>query len=168
MTGDQVLQFFQQVPQFYCKTCLGASEAALGTFALLGAGPRAIVVLVVLPLGWKPIIVDTDVNAYRRADGPASRAQLSYLSSLSFMRAVRNESSLSQRRTLKIEVLYEAKQGSVFGEAVLRDIRTFEQSLKSLAGWTKLCDAAEPALQFQCSPGESFGNYVWPQRGAPS
>ena len=35
-----------------------------------------IVVVVVLPLTWRPISVDTDVDAYRRADSQTARNHL--------------------------------------------------------------------------------------------
>eukprot|EP00913_Durusdinium_trenchii_P000242 g221.t1 len=140
------VEALQRAPQWYCETLAERPWIYLAFWM--------VVVLVVLPLGWRPIVVDTDVNAYRRADGVASRAQLTYESSLSQMRAVRDEAALSQRTTLKLELLYEAKDGDVFSEAVLRDIRAFEQALRSLEGWARLCNMSEPLLQFQCSPGE--------------
>lgn len=145
-----LLEVIQEMPRCYCQT-LAQRPWLCVTFWM-------IVVIVVLPLAWTPIVVDTDVNAYRRADGNASRAHLAYLDSLSYTRAVADENALSERRTMKLELLYEAKDGNIFGEAVLRDIRAFEQALRSLEGWSKLCDMSEPLLKFQCSPGESLGS----------
>lgn len=156
LSSKAVIDVLLDAPQFYCQT--------LASRPLLYLMFWMIVVLVVLPVTWRPISVDTDVNAYRRADTAAARHHLVYLDSLNNMRAVRNESALGERTTLKLELLYEAKDGDVFAESVLRDIRAFEQALRSLEGWSKLCNMSEPALQFQCSPGESFGNYVWPKR----
>lgn len=156
LSTQGVIQLLQDAPQFYCETLAKRPWLYLIFWV--------IVVVVVLPLTWRPISVDTDVDAYRRADSQTARNHLVYLDSLNSMQAVRNESVLGQRTTLKLELLYEAKDGDVFSESVLRDIRAFEQALRSLEGWSKLCNMSEPALQFQCSPGESFGNYVWPKR----
>ncbi|CAE7208923.1 unnamed protein product, partial [Symbiodinium sp. CCMP2592] len=155
-TLSDVKNFLVQIPRVYCETLARRPWA----FLLLWA----IAVLIVLPMMWRPIVVNADIDAFRRADAPAARGHLAYLDSLKFMRAVKNESALSQRTMLKVEILYEAKDGSVFSESVLRDIRAFEQSLRSLAGWSALCNMSEPALQFHCNPGDSMGNYVWPRR----
>ncbi|CAE7895512.1 unnamed protein product, partial [Symbiodinium microadriaticum] len=155
-TLTDVKNFLLQIPQVYCETLARRPWAFLLFWA--------IAILIVLPMMWRPIVVNADIDAFRRADAPAARGQLAYLDSLRFMRAVKNESALSQRTMLKVEILYEAKDGSVFSESVLRDIRAFEQSLRSLAGWAALCNMSEPALQFHCNPGDSMGNYVWPRR----
>lgn len=155
-TLTDVKNFLVQIPQVYCETLARRPWA----FLLLWA----IAVLIVLPMMWRPIVVNADIDAFRRADAPAARGHLAYLDALKFMRAVKNESALGQRTMLKVEILYEAKDGSVFSESVLRDIRAFEQSLRSLAGWSALCNMSEPALQFHCNPGDSMGNYVWPRR----
>ncbi|CAE7461790.1 PIBF1 [Symbiodinium natans] len=156
-------------PYLPTSTYEPTSGAFVG-FTLAIASAQAIAVLVVLPMMWRqatqltPIVVDADIDAFRRADAPAARAQLAYLDSLTFMRAVKNQSALGQRTMLKVEILYEAKDGSVFSESVQRDIRAFEQSLRSLPGWAAMCNMSEPALQFHCNPGDSMGNYVWPRR----
>jgi len=151
-----VIEVLKALPENHCRTLAARPWAYLLAWV--------IVLLVVIPLAWTPVEFDTDIEAFRRADGPAASTHSAFTASLGSMRAVKNEAALDQRKTFKVELLYEAKQGSVFSEAVQRDIRIFENQLKELTGWKDMCSSSEPLVQFRCDPGESLGNYVWPRR----
>lgn len=124
------------------------------------------VVLIIIGIAapWRPVTVDTDLGAYGRVAGPLASQIEAYKNALYFRRAVRNATDLQDRLVFKLQIVYQAKDGSVLSEAALNDIRSFELSLRSLPGWISLCGSSDPQAQFRCNPGESLGNYLWPRR----
>lgn len=149
------------LPRLYCAV-LGKYP---GPFLLL----YIIILSVIVGVAWRPLRVNTDLTAFQQVAGEASRDQDVYLEALKRTRAVRNQTSLDDRLAFQLEIFYQAKQtndhdASIFSEAVLRDIRDFEQQLRGLAGWQRMCGMVDPRARFRCEPGESLGNYLWPRR----
>jgi hypothetical protein len=130
---------------------------------------HSVVVFTLIGVFWKPIIINTELDTYRRVAKNATLFHDVYLEASKHTRAVKNGTSLGDRTSFQLEIYYEHKDdGDVFSEAALRDIRAFEHSLRNLGGWKGLCDASEPTAKFRCDPGESLGNYVWPTRPTPA
>eukprot|EP00929_Paragymnodinium_shiwhaense_P045321 TRINITY_DN23172_c0_g3_i1.p1 TRINITY_DN23172_c0_g3~~TRINITY_DN23172_c0_g3_i1.p1 ORF type:complete len:1380 (+),score=319.16 TRINITY_DN23172_c0_g3_i1:206-4345(+) len=69
----------------------------------------------------------------------------------------------------RLTILYEAVEGNVLDERVLREVRDFELRLLGLPGWQRLC-SEDVAREYRhlCDPGESLGAYAWPSEVEPS
>lgn len=150
------ISMLRNFPAFYCKHLASYPWAFLIAYA--------IIIVIVISAGWRPVTVNTDIEAFRRYVGDAERNQSSYNEALKFQKAVKNASSLADRETFEVRLFYEAKSGTAFSEAALRDIRSLEQLLRNLPGWKRMCQMSDPASRFRCEPGESLGNYAWPRR----
>jgi hypothetical protein len=146
----------KRMPSLYCESVAKFPWA----FLLL----YAIIVIVAIAAGWRKIEVNTDVKAFREIIGNASLAERSYREALKHQQAVKDSNILAHRTTFEVQLFYEAKSGSVFSEAALRDIRALETLLRNLDGWKRMCSMSDASASFRCEPGESLGNYAWPDR----
>lgn len=149
------------MPRRYCEFVVGRP----GLDSIIAI----IVFSVIIGATWREMSVNTDISVYHKVVGNASRDWDVYNEALRHTQAVKNESSLSDRSTYVVYILYEAKRAgrrdeSVFAEAVLRDVRNFEQKMRKLPGWEKMCKMSDERARFRCEPGESLGNYIWPRR----
>jgi hypothetical protein len=145
-----------RLPYLYCENVARYPWAFLILYA--------IIITAIISAGWRPVKVNTDIEAFRRVDDQAAQRFASMEEALKHQKAVANMSSLGDRLTFELELYYEAKHGDVFAETVLRDVRQFEQRLRTLDGWVKMCGLSDPASRFRCDPGESMANYAWPSR----
>lgn len=146
----------KRFPFWYCKSVARYPWAYLITYY--------IIVAIIISVAWRPVMINTDIEAFREVAGEAAMMQRSYSEALMFQKASKANESLADRATFSVELFYEAKSGSVFSEAALRDIRSVEQGLRNLPGWKKMCDMSDPNATWRCEPGESLGNYAWPDR----
>jgi hypothetical protein len=161
----------QQAPRNYCNIVGRYPAPIFGAYVL-------VLVCFIIALV-KPVTINTDLGSFNQVESPTSSNYTVYRAALQKMRAVKNQSSLADRTTFQLEIFYHAKkvektnedgevisesEGSVFSEAALRDIRTFENTLKRLPGWMSLCGKSDERARFRCEPGESLGNYIWPVR----
>jgi predicted RND superfamily exporter protein len=60
--------------------------------------------------------------------------------------------------------IYKAHSGNVLSDRVLKEIRDFEMSLRSLPKWNVICKdrMIMPAEIWRCDPGETFMAMAWP------
>eukprot|EP00927_Polykrikos_kofoidii_P042769 TRINITY_DN36821_c0_g1_i1.p1 TRINITY_DN36821_c0_g1~~TRINITY_DN36821_c0_g1_i1.p1 ORF type:complete len:1384 (-),score=197.57 TRINITY_DN36821_c0_g1_i1:182-4333(-) len=165
------LSWVQDAPEKYCEL--------QGRFpALFFVGYLIVFLVVGLSLS-RPVVVDTDLNSFFEVQSVTSAEHTVYRDALRNIRAVKNSTALDDRVSYELEIIYQAKtivetevggdvvgerDGSIFSEAALRDIRKFEQELRGMEGWKRLCAMSDTRAQFRCEPGESLGNYVWPHR----
>jgi hypothetical protein len=123
------------------------------------------IVVIIISAGWPGSIeVNTDIQAFREVVGDAAQMQRSYTESLKHQKAAKDNTTLADRKTFEVQLYYEAKEGSVFSEAALRDIRALENLLRNMEGWKRMCAMSDENARFRCEPGESLGNYAWPKR----
>jgi len=152
----QLLEFCFRLPSLYCESLARRHWAFLLFYCLI--------ITIVVSAGWRRVEVNTDIEAFGRVEGLAASRHIVYREALKHQNAIKDADSLADRKTFQLEIYYEAKSGSVFAEAPLRDIKAFENNLRGLGGWAKMCAMSDPAARFRCQPGESMANYAWPQR----
>mmetsp|Transcript_55098 Transcript_55098/g.100973 ORF Transcript_55098/g.100973 Transcript_55098/m.100973 type:complete len:1339 (-) Transcript_55098:87-4103(-) len=153
-----LLSMLRSAPGVYCKLMARCP----GAFFLL----YLIIIVTTIIIGWsaRKLEINTDLEQFRQIDGPAANTQAMYNEALKSQRATRNQTDLHDRKAFEVHIFYQAKSGSVFSEASLRDIRSLEHQLRNLPGWISMCAKADPRARFRCEPGESLENYAWPQR----
>jgi hypothetical protein len=149
-------RLLQSLPRIYCETMARYPWAFLIVWTVIMAA--------VISAAWRPVTVNTDIEEFRRVDGQAAHGYSTFLEAARHQKSVKNISSIADRTTHQVELYYEAKGGSVFTEAALRDIRVFETQLRGLGGWIRMCAMSDSLSRFRCEPGESLSNYVWPTR----
>lgn len=64
----------------------------------------------------------------------------------------------------ELEFVYEAESGNALEENVLREVRDFERSLRTLPKWQELCKERgfTERWMWNCDPGESISPFAWP------
>eukprot|EP00930_Biecheleria_cincta_P039629 TRINITY_DN27224_c0_g1_i1.p1 TRINITY_DN27224_c0_g1~~TRINITY_DN27224_c0_g1_i1.p1 ORF type:complete len:1438 (+),score=253.19 TRINITY_DN27224_c0_g1_i1:34-4314(+) len=67
-----------------------------------------------------------------------------------------------------IEVFYVARDGDALNEAMLWEVRRFEQELRGLPSWQKMCDSSVESEQLKCNPGMSLVSILWAQQVDPT
>lgn len=131
---------------------------------------------------WKPLEVDTDFESFVRADGPTSRHRDGFIHAFQFSEHTYAAKPPERRlfpRThstgiRELHIMYQdASGGNLLTERKLLAMQRFEQYLRELPGWRKLCKDGVSFLgdahgaEYQelwgssCDPGDSFMNYAW-------
>lgn len=138
---------------------------------------QQIVVLVLIAALWKPLDIDTDFESFVRADGDASRQRDGYIHAFKYsdFATAKSGRRLFPRKFLagvkELHIIYRDKgRDNLLTEKKLLALQRFEQHLKKLPGWRKLCkETGVPGQTSEyneywgatCDPGDSFVNYVW-------
>lgn len=64
----------------------------------------------------------------------------------------------------ELQILYIAREGNALDEAMLWEIKKFEEELRSLASWSRMCNFSSEDDQLECNPGMSLVSVLWGQQ----
>lgn len=121
---------------------------------------------------WQDGAIDIDFGSLARARSNSSLAWDAYQNAWTvsaYAPVQKKDHQLSNGSVVwrhnVIHIIYHLEAGAtLLDELKLYAIQQYEQRLRSLPGWRRLCYDQATGSAIGCDPGESLSNYVWPER----
>jgi hypothetical protein len=125
----------------------------------------SVVVVIAVGMVLHPMEIETNFDAFMKTDTNSSRLRDTFQAAYGSRDEDRRLRAIDLYRQHDIYIAYELRddvQESIFSFRVLSMVMAFEQSLRQLPGWAKLCAASGEDMQSLCEPGLSVVNYALP------